>query len=227
MLPASWLVHTASLERYTGSGVAGAAYAAAVDVACYFEGGDHLVEKPDGTEIGLEGKLWTNETDAPVGSRMTISGRTGYVLSALPYDDGGGLAHTEVVLSSVPTAGETRSAVVALSKPSTPVWSDVTEATSVTPPAPYASNLAARITSQISRSRDSDVDIAEETLTVAQYVVSVDHDVEPFEGDEVTVTSCPGDLALQGRTLQVQSVVRGSNRLERDLFCTLLGIPRP
>lgn len=227
MLGSDVLVHTATIERFQADGVVGASYAVPASIDCYFEGGSALVDNVEGVELGLDGKLFTNETDLPVGTRVQVLGKTGYVTEAKQLDDLGGLGHTEVTVSAQPRAAATRSAIVSLAKAATAAWSDVDEATTTTSPTPYASDLAARITSLVTRSRDADVDAAEETLRFAQYLVTVYHDVEPYEGDEVTVDTCAGDPSLEGRRLLILSVVRGTSRVERDMFCQLIDAPRP
>jgi hypothetical protein len=227
MLTTDELVHTAVLERYAGDSATGATYDAPESIDCYWEGGGQLVEKPEGTEVGAGGKLYLNATDLPVGSRIQVRGVTAYVVEILDLEDFGGLGHYEVTLSSVPRAAETRTAVVSLSRPTAGGWDVDDEITTPAADSTYASNLAARITAVVSRASTDDVVTAEETLTVASYIVEVDHDEEPFEGDMVTVTSCPGDSTLEDRTLLVSRVVRGSTRLERQLFCDLRDIAAP
>lgn len=100
-IPAELLVHTASVEPYEGSGAYGDRYGTAVPVPCYYEGRRQIVRDGDGNEAVSEGVLYANLTDLPVGSRVTVLGRTTWVLSVSTFDDGGitGLAHVEVALA--------------------------------------------------------------------------------------------------------------------------------
>lgn len=102
MIPAQLLVHTASVEPFAGSGAYGDTFGAPVDVPGYFEGRRQMVRGPDGSEAVAEGTFYCDlGVDIPTGSRVTVAGRTSYVLTVSMFDDGGltGLAHQEVALS--------------------------------------------------------------------------------------------------------------------------------
>jgi hypothetical protein len=114
-----------------------------------------------------------------------------------------------------------RSALVSLRKPETSAWSDDEKATVVTPANVYASAVPAGIQAQINRSNNDAVS-AEETLSEQPYVVTIDQDLPPAEDDEVLVTACPEDLSMVGRVLRIEHVVRGTERFERQLLCTLI-----
>ena len=104
MIPAQLLVHTASVEPYTGTGAYGDQYGSAVDVPCYYEGRRQLVRDADGAEAVSEGTLFADlehgDTLSP-GSRVTVAGRRTWVLTVSTFDDGGltGLDHIEVALA--------------------------------------------------------------------------------------------------------------------------------
>jgi hypothetical protein len=127
-----------------------------------------------------------------------------------------------------PVAAGTRNAVVTLRRPATTEWdpdaADGRGATVTTPGAVYASQVSARIQAQINRSHN-DTTTAEETVTVPPYLVTVDHDLQPHDGDEVQVVTCAGDPTLVGQPLRIDHVLRGTERFERDLFCTLTYVP--
>lgn len=118
-----------------------------------------------------------------------------------------------------------RSATINLRRPDTSAWAAAAEATTVTPGAVYASAVPAGIQAQVNRS-DADAETAEELVTRHPYIVTVDQDLAPLEGDEVRVTSCPEDLSLVDRTLRIDRVVRGTERFERQLLCTLIDLPK-
>jgi hypothetical protein len=130
-----------------------------------------------------------------------------------------GRNHAAVVATS-------RNAIVNLRRPSTTGWIPEDRITGVVPGEVYASNVTARIQAQINRS-DNDAESAEETLTVPPYLVTVDYGLEPFDGDEVEVVTCTGDPMLVGRSFRVDHTVHGTERFERDLFCTLVDVPPP
>lgn len=102
MIPEQLLMHTAAVEPYEGSGAYGDRYGTPVDVPCYYEGRRQIVRDADGAEAVSEGTLYANrDTDIPVGSRVTVAGRSTWVLTVSDFDDGGltGLAHLEVALA--------------------------------------------------------------------------------------------------------------------------------
>lgn len=130
--------------------------------------------------------------------------------------------------SHAPVADGTRNAVVTLRRPSTMAWdesaNDGKGATVPTPGAAYASNVTARIQALITRS-DNDAESAEETITAPPYLVTLGHEQPCREGDEIEVTACVGDALLVDRFLRVDHVVLGTERVERDVLCTLIEAP--
>lgn len=62
---------------------------------------------------------------------------------------------------------------------------------------------------------------AEDPESVANYLIVIPADVAPVEGHLVKVTAVD-DQALQGRSLRILTVARGSEMWERDLFCELI-----
>lgn len=57
--------------------------------------------------------------------------------------------------------------------------------------------------------------------TVAEYLIAIGLDeADPVEGDHITIKT--GDDALAGQVLRINRVARGTERFERDLFCTLI-----
>lgn len=99
-------------------------------------------------------------------------------------------------------------------------WSTEDRRTSFGESEPYATAVRARI--QILAARGDDlVASAEETIVAPGYMVEVDYGQDAHEGDVVEVTTCEEDPTLEGRTLRVDQVVRGTDRFTRGLFCTL------
>lgn len=110
-------------------------------------------------------------------------------------------------------------ATVALRQPGTTTsWDEANQRTVSTPLAPYATAVPARIQALTNDAKA--VDAAEQQITIADYLVAVPLALDPAVGDLIQVTAS-GDPTLDGRDLTVVDVVRGSLRLERDLFCTL------
>lgn len=97
-------------------------------------------------------------------------------------------------------------------------WDDETDQVKVTPHAPYATNVPARIQALAGQARV--IQLADDTEVIADYLVAIPADqvVEPGHLVDATTTD---DVALTDRTLTVVQVVRGTERFERDLFCAL------
>lgn len=218
------LIHRVDFERYLGEADDAASYAAPVLLACYLETRTVQLE-PEvadelGTQTGLEGTLWANATDLTPGSRFTIRGQAGYLGAATRYDDGNGLDHVEVEVTPRPPMAAQRTAVVSLIDPadSTTAWDDEDEVTRTTPATPYADSVTATIAEAAKSSR---VEVAEEIVRIAPYLVTVHRDIEARAGHLVKVITAPGDSLLQGRQLRVEHVVLGSQRLQRQLYCSI------
>jgi hypothetical protein len=135
-----------------------------------------------------------------------------------------GRDHAPVVATSRNAVGSLRHASPADTNPDDS-WATSDQSTHVTPGATYASNVPARIQSLITHRSDTDRDVAEEILTSASYLVTIDIDWPVREGDLYAVDQCDGDTTLQTRLLRIEHVVRGTERFERDLFCNLLEAP--
>lgn len=115
-------------------------------------------------------------------------------------------------------ADRTRSAAASLRHPgTTQTYSDELEQNVETPLAAYWTGTV-RVQSLYTQARP--VVVVGDREVVAQYLVTAPVAVVPDELDLVTLTDS-GDPALDGRTLTVLQVVRGSLPVERDLFCTL------
>lgn len=97
-------------------------------------------------------------------------------------------------------------------------WSAEQEQMIAVPKTPYAAGLRCRAQALPTQARD--VVAAEDTETVAAYLITVTADLNPLEGDLVQLDVCD-DPALDGLRLEIQQVVRGSILWERDLMCTL------
>ena len=123
-----------------------------------------------------------------------------------------------------PVAEKTQTARVALRQPGTQQgWSDELEQNVQVPKDPYYQGPA-RV--QVLATQARPVVTVGDREVVAQYLITValtdgrGEAVEPAELDLVAVYGS-GDPALDGRTLLVAQVARGSLLVERDLFCTL------
>jgi hypothetical protein len=97
-------------------------------------------------------------------------------------------------------------------------WSEADEAMVATPLAPYATDVPARIQALSGQARV--VQLADDTEVIADYLVVVPAAQVVATGHLADVTTS-GDPDLTGRTLRVEKVARGTERFERDLFCTL------
>lgn len=83
---------------------------------------------------------------------------------------------------------------------------------------PYAADVPARIQALSGQARV--IQLADDTETIADYLVAIPAEHAPKAGHLVDVTAS-GDAALTGRTLRIEKVATGTERFERDLFCTL------
>lgn len=108
---------------------------------------------------------------------------------------------------------------VALREPGTQqVWSPVLEQNTAVPKDPYATDVPARVLALSGQARV--IQLADDTEVIADYLVTVPASRVVATGHLVDVTACT-DADLTGRALRVEKVVRGTERFERDLFCTL------
>ncbi|WP_435744910.1 DUF6093 family protein [Nocardioides sp. SYSU DS0663] len=118
-----------------------------------------------------------------------------------------------------PVVAATHTAPIGLRKPgTTQAWSDAEEQMVAVLLDPYWTGTA-RVQALATQARV--VVTAGDTETVASYLVAVDAAAVPAEGDLVDVSAGSGDPLLDGRTLRVLQVLVGTERMERDLFCTL------
>ena len=89
-LPTMMLGHTASIEPYRGETGTGPAYGPAATTPCFADDQRKMVRGPDRREVLSQTTLYLPlDTDCPVGSRVTVGGRTTTVLAALRRDGGG------------------------------------------------------------------------------------------------------------------------------------------
>lgn len=121
-----------------------------------------------------------------------------------------------------PVVAKSQTATVALRKPGTRQdFDEDLEQNVEVPHTPYAT-LPARV--QVLATQARPVYTVGDREIVAQYLITVpltaDPDAQPNELDLITVSDT-GDPALDGRTLLIAQVGRGSVLIERDLFCTL------
>jgi hypothetical protein len=115
-----------------------------------------------------------------------------------------------------PVAEKTMTAGCTIRHPGgTKTFDAATGLTTTTPLIPYYTGIC-RV--QALAVGDSRVQVAEQQVTSASYLISVPADVsEVATDDQVTITGST-DLSLTGKTLRVTSVQRGSLRFERDLI---------
>lgn len=119
-----------------------------------------------------------------------------------------------------PVEGTMTAARCSLRRPgTTTAWDEASQSTVTTPLPPYAADVPCRV--QALNTAASDVQTAEQTITVAGYLVAVPADVAGVEVNDLVDITLSDDPDLTGAALQVDSVARGSHRFERDLFCTL------
>lgn len=109
--------------------------------------------------------------------------------------------------------------LVALRQPGTTTrWDEASQSTVSTPYDPYASDVPCRVQALANDART--IDAAEQTITVAGYLLQVPADQAPTVGHLATVTGT-GDPLLDGRDLRVDDVEVSTLRFTRDLYCTL------
>lgn len=101
MIPARFLVHTATVTPKTGESSTGPLFGSPVDVACLAEGKRRLVRNSNGDTVMADLTLYCEpgQADAiPVGSQVAALGRTATVLVSINHDSAGLGApdHTEV-----------------------------------------------------------------------------------------------------------------------------------
>lgn len=101
-------------------------------------------------------------------------------------------------------------------------WSEADQQMVTVPVAPHFTGTC-RV--QALSQQATDRDVAADTETVADYLITTDvtdsaADAQPAEQQLATVTDT-GDPLLEGRTLRIVQVGRGTELFERYLFCTL------
>lgn len=117
-----------------------------------------------------------------------------------------------------PSVEGTLTGKVGLRKPGvTQTWNGESQQMESVPHEPYAEPLA-RIQALAAAARQ--VIAAGDREVVADYLVAVPAPIVAEHGDLVDCTDT-GDPALDGHTLEVVQVVRGTERFERDLFCVM------
>lgn len=108
---AALFTQTVDVETLTGSGAYGDVFASPVTVACFVNDRSKMVRNSNGDEIVSTTTLYaplTASPDVPAtagqfapGSRVTVNGRTAYVVNAARRDSAGPsrIWHTEVTLT--------------------------------------------------------------------------------------------------------------------------------
>lgn len=101
-IPLQLLRHTVRIEPYEGEAGTGPVYGAPVDVPCFREDGRKLVRNQLGEQVVSESTVYCLPgTVAPPESRVTVNGRTAFVIIAKDRDSGTAqpLDHVEVALT--------------------------------------------------------------------------------------------------------------------------------
>jgi hypothetical protein len=95
------LVITITVEPYLGQGGAGPLYGPPVEVEAYVEARRRLVRDTAERLVSSTTVYCRLSVVAPVKSRTTVRGQTGYVLSVLEHDGGRGRlpSHRELLLT--------------------------------------------------------------------------------------------------------------------------------
>lgn len=126
---------------------------------------------------------------------------------------------TDWAAAHQPVAEGTMLGRVSLREPGTQqVWSDAEDQNVAVPKTPYATAVPARVQALAGQARV--IQLADDTEVMADYLVTVPAARVVAGGHLVDVTTAD-DPDLVGRTLRVEKAVRGTERFERDLFCTL------
>lgn len=108
---------------------------------------------------------------------------------------------------------------VSLREPGTKqVWSPEKDQNIAVQNTPYAVDVPARVLALSGQARV--VQLADDNEVIADYLVVVPASYIVAGGHLVDVTDST-DPDLTGRTLRVEKVARGTERFERDLFCTV------
>jgi hypothetical protein len=89
-LPPEFLVHTVTVEPWTGSGAYGDVWGTPFGIACFVEDKRRLVRAADGSEVVSETTVYTNRgPEIPNRSRVTLpSGRKPLVIVVSDHDGG-------------------------------------------------------------------------------------------------------------------------------------------
>ncbi|MFD1940535.1 hypothetical protein ACFSKW_54680 [Nonomuraea mangrovi] len=100
-IPAFLLRHTVEIEPFEGEGPFGPEFGTAVTERAFVDEKRRLVRDAEGAEVVSETTVYMRlAATCPAGSRVTVNGRTSYVITA-SRRDGGGLPtpdHLEVAL---------------------------------------------------------------------------------------------------------------------------------
>lgn len=101
MLPATFKIHTASIEVRRRGGMHGDTFDPPVDVVGFAQSDRKLVRAASGEEAVSSGTFWTDpDAEITEGSKVTVLGRTSFALSiGMNSGPGGRLDHLEVTLS--------------------------------------------------------------------------------------------------------------------------------
>jgi hypothetical protein len=101
--PQYLLVHTVSVQPFTGNRSHGPTYGPSITHPCFIEHGNQLILSKEGKEIVATSTVYlplAAESDFPIDSLVTVNGRPSTVVD-VKRRDGGGLPtpdHLEVIL---------------------------------------------------------------------------------------------------------------------------------
>lgn len=86
-----FFVNTVDLETFQGTGAYGDSYAEPVSVTCFVDDGVHMVRNKTGEEVVSATTIYAPpgwEGSLVVDSRVTVNGRTAYVIAVNAHDSG-------------------------------------------------------------------------------------------------------------------------------------------
>ncbi|MCL8026315.1 DUF6093 family protein [Nocardioides bruguierae] len=125
-----------------------------------------------------------------------------------------------------PVAEATMISALALYRQDAPTrqeWDPAEQQQMAIPPGAYDTRPC-RVIAMAAQART--VEVVADDETVARYLVTTTVDVsdtptlQPAEGDTAVCTDT-GDPLIEGRTLRVEQILRGTHQFERGLVCTL------
>lgn len=94
-----YLSQPATVEDYLGSGAYGATFGPPREISCWIEEGRKVVRDNDGNEVLSDTTLICSpDVDVPVESKVSVGGRTSFVIATATHRRPSGPHHTEINL---------------------------------------------------------------------------------------------------------------------------------